>query len=142
MRSIGSALAAMLEEMRSEGEQVLAEERIPAAQRRYGVRLDCRYVKQYHEVSFDVPWPAIERRDMAAIGRIFHAEHNRLYGYSMETDGTPIELINMRLQAVGATDKRDHAEETYHRGSAAARRQGPAPDVHSGNELVSIGADL
>jgi N-methylhydantoinase A len=117
-------LAAVLEEMHSEGEQVLAEERIPPPQRRYGVRFDCRYVKQYHEVSFDVPWQTIERRDMAAIGRIFHAEHNRLYGYSMEVEQAPIELINMRLQAVGATEQRGHAEESYHRSSAAHAAKG------------------
>jgi N-methylhydantoinase A len=117
-------LAAVLEEMRGEGEQVLAEERIPPSQRRYGVRFDCRYVKQYHEVSFDVPWQAIERRDMAAIGRIFHAAHNRLYGYSMETEATPIELINIRLQAVAAAEQRGHAEEPYHRSDAAHAAKG------------------
>jgi N-methylhydantoinase A len=117
-------LAGVLEEMRSEGEQVLAEERIPPSQRRYGVRFDCRYVKQYHEVSFNVPWQVIERRDIAAIGRIFHAEHNRLYGYSMEAEATPIELINMRLQAVAAADQRGHSEEPYHRSSAAHAAKG------------------
>jgi N-methylhydantoinase A len=114
----------VLEEMRSEGEQVLAEERIPPLQRRYGVRFDCRYVKQYHEVSFDVPWQAIERRDIAFIGCIFHAEHNRLYGYSMEAEATPIELINMRLQAVAAADQRGHSEEPYHCSSAAHAAKG------------------
>jgi len=103
---------------------VLAEERIPPSQRRYAVRFDCRYVKQYHEVSLDVPWQAIERRDIAAIGRIFHAEHNRLYGYSMETENTPIELINIRLQAVAAADQRGLDEEPYHRASAAHAAKG------------------
>ncbi len=117
-------LGAVIEEMRREGEAVLSEERIPASQRRYSVRLDCRYLKQYHEVSFEVPWAAIERRDPAAIARIFHAEHNRLYGYSMETENTPIELINMRLQAIGAVDQRGHAEEPYHRPSAADAAKG------------------
>ena len=132
----------MLEEMRREGEHVLAEERIAASHRRYAVRFDCRYLKQYHEVSFDVPLQAIERRDTAAIGRSFHAEHNRLYGYSLEAEGTPIDLINVRLQAIGATEKRDQAEEPYHgedAGHAAkGRRRMYIPEI----ELLPNGADL
>jgi N-methylhydantoinase A len=128
-------LAAMLEEMKREGEQVLAEERIAASHRRYGVQFDCRYLKQYHEVSFDVPLQAIERRDTATIGRSFHAEHNRLYGYALEAEKTPIELINVRLQAVGVTEKRAHAKDPYHRedaGHAAkARRRMYIPETNA-----------
>jgi N-methylhydantoinase A len=31
--------------------------------------------------------------------------HNKLFGYSLEEEGTPVELINMRLVTVGVTDK-------------------------------------
>jgi N-methylhydantoinase A len=109
----------VLDEMQREGEQVLAEERIAASQRRCSVQFDCRYLKQYHEVSFDVPLQAIEQRDTATIARSFHAAHNRLYGYTLEAEGTSIELINVRLQAVGMTKKRDHAENPYHRADAS-----------------------
>ena len=128
-------LGAMLEEMKREGEQVLAEERIAAAQRRYSVQFDCRYLKQYHEVSFDVPLQAIEQRDTASIGRSFHTEHNRLYGYMLEAEGTPIELINVRLQAIGLTEKRGHAEDPYHRPdaehAAKARRRMYIPESNA-----------
>ena len=112
-------LVTVLDEMQREGEQVLAEERIAASQRRCSVQFDCRYLKQYHEVSFDVPLQAIEQRDTATIARSFHAAHNRLYGYTLEAEGTSIELINVRLQAVGVTEKRDHAENPYHRADAS-----------------------
>jgi N-methylhydantoinase A len=112
-------LVTVLDEMQREGEQVLAEEHIAASQRRCSVQFDCRYLKQYHEVSFDVPLQAIERRDTATIARSFHAAHNRLYGYTLEAEGTSIELINVRLQAVGVTKKRDHAEIPYHRADAS-----------------------
>jgi N-methylhydantoinase A len=128
-------LAAMLEEMKREGEQVLADERIAASHRRHRVQFDCRYLKQYHEVSFDVPVQAIERRDTATIGRSFHAEHNRLYGYTLEAEGTPIELINVRLQAIGVTEKRNHAEDPYHRADAGhaakARRRMYIPESNT-----------
>jgi N-methylhydantoinase A len=47
----------------------------------------------------------IERRDTGAIARAFHAEHQRLYGYSLEAEGSPVEIINVRLQAIGGTDR-------------------------------------
>src|SRR5208282_36900 len=71
-------LTSILDEMRREGDRLLEEERVGPAQRRYRIRFDCRYIKQYHEVSFDVPAKAIDDRDPAAIARAFHTEHNRL----------------------------------------------------------------
>ena len=84
-----------------------------------------------------MPWQAIEQRDTATIGRSFHAEHNRLYGYTLEAEGTPIELINVRLQAIGATEKRDHAEDPYHRADASHAAKAQAPNVHPRNRTPS-----
>jgi N-methylhydantoinase A len=98
-------LATMIDEMAAEGAAQLDEERIPGARRRFDVKFDCRYIKQYHEVSFVVPRTLIDARDVAGIAAAFHAEHNRLYGYSLEDEGTPVEIINVRVQAIGVTDK-------------------------------------
>ncbi len=106
-------LTDILGAMRREGERMLEEERIAPAQRRYRVRFDCRYIKQYHEVSFEVPAETIDARDNAAIAGAFHAEHNRLYGYALEAEKTPIEIINVRLQAIGATVRPNYALERY-----------------------------
>jgi N-methylhydantoinase A len=43
----------------------------------------------------------------------FHPEHNRLFGYSLEDDGTPLELINLRLTAFGKTEKPRFSEEEF-----------------------------
>jgi N-methylhydantoinase A len=101
-------LGAIVDEMKGEGDRMLEAERIAPAQRQYRLRLDCRYVKQYHEVSFEIPADAVKRRDREAILRGFHDEHNRLYGYSLETEQTPIEIINVRLQAISATEPPDY----------------------------------
>jgi N-methylhydantoinase A len=98
-------LESLVETMSSDGSRALAEERIPPARRRVELRLDCRYVKQYHEVSVPVPLELIVRHDADAVARAFHAEHLRLYGYSLEAEGSPVEIINVRLQAIGATDR-------------------------------------
>jgi N-methylhydantoinase A len=109
----------LIAEMRAEGDRVLADEHIPPARRSFVIRFDCRYAKQYHEVSFVVPQAAIGSRNIAAIARDFHAEHSRLFGYSLEAENTPVELINVRLQAIGATEDAGHIEKPYHDESAA-----------------------
>jgi N-methylhydantoinase A len=106
-------LARVLLEMRREGDRMLDHEHVPAEQRCYRFRFDCRYVKQYHEVSFEVPEQVIERRDGEAIARSFHEEHNRLYGYSLESEGSPVEVINVRLQAIGATQRPNYPIEHH-----------------------------
>lgn len=102
-------LSAILAEMRAEGDRMLDDERVAPPQRSYRIRFDCRYLKQYHEVSFEVPAAALERRDTGAIARAFHDEHNRLYGYTLEAEQAPIEIINVRLQAIGATERANYA---------------------------------
>ena len=106
-------LAGIIGEMASEGARQLTEERIPENRRRHDIKFDCRYVKQYHEVSFLVPQALIDGRDTTSIARLFHDEHNRLYGYSLAQEQTPIEIINVRVQSVGLTDKPAYREEAW-----------------------------
>ena len=74
-------LNALVAAMAGEGDRLLQEERVPAAGRRMALRLDCRYLKQYHEVTVEVPVAALEARDADAIAPAFHADHQRLYRY-------------------------------------------------------------
>jgi N-methylhydantoinase A len=106
-------LATLIDEMVAEGDRQLGQERIAAHCRSHSVKLDCRYVKQYHEVSVDVPREAIRRRDAGMVAQGLHREHNRLYGYSLEHEKAAIEIINVRVQVVGSTDKPCHPEEDW-----------------------------
>ncbi|MFO1298601.1 MAG: hydantoinase/oxoprolinase family protein [Rubrivivax sp.] len=117
-------LAAMVGSMLEEGGRELAEERVPEAARRYELRLDCRYLKQYHEVSVVVPLDAIDRRDAETIARAFHAEHKRLYGYTLEAEASPVEIINVRLQAIGSTERPAYPREAKGSADAAAALKG------------------
>ncbi len=117
-------LTAVIDDMTQEGARQLEEERIPAELRRFEIKLDCRYIKQYHEVSFAVPRAAIAARDAAAIAAAFHAEHNRLYGYSLEQERAPVEIINVRVQAVGHTEMPAYREKPWVGPDAAAARKG------------------
>jgi N-methylhydantoinase A len=115
---------ALVGEMTREGHQLLDEERIATDKRRTFVKFDCRYVKQYHEVSFVVKPEWIESGDAEAIGCAFHAEHNRLYGYSLEEQKAPVEIINLRVQVMGETEKPGYPVEPYVGADAAAALKG------------------
>lgn len=66
--------------------------------------LDIRYVGQHHEVTVAIPNNcAITEAHLDEIAQTFHAAHERLYSYC--TPDTPLEIINLRITAVGHVDK-------------------------------------
>lgn len=66
--------------------------------------LDLRYVGQHHEVTVEIPNNCtINETHIEAIADTFHRAHERLYTYS--TPETPLEVINLRVTAVGYVDK-------------------------------------
>ena len=117
-------LESLVDAMSAEGRALLSDERVPPARQRVELRLDCRYIKQYHEVSVLVPLEAVRARDATAIAQAFHREHLRLYGYSLEAEGTPVEIINLRLQAIGATERPSYRSEVAGSADAEAARKG------------------
>ena len=84
-----------------------------------------------------VPRELIDAATPSPSPRAFHAEHNRLYGYSLEQENTPIEIINVRVQAIGVTDKPTYREEAWAGADAAPAPQGPAQRVHPGDQDAS-----
>jgi N-methylhydantoinase A len=104
---------ALFHEMKAEGDALLAEEGIPPARISYLLQLDLRYIRQYHEVSVELSWEEIEAGNTALVAKRFHQAHDALYGYSLEDRGTPVELINMRLTAVGTTEKPNLLSQAY-----------------------------
>jgi N-methylhydantoinase A len=115
---------ALVAEMIADGDRILASENIGSDRRQHAVTLDCRYLKQYHEVSFPVPLAAVESHDARAILRVFHDEHNRLFGYSLEQEGTPVEIVNVRVQSIGITDKPELFGEPFGGADASSARKG------------------
>ncbi|NWG01569.1 MAG: hydantoinase/oxoprolinase family protein [Syntrophaceae bacterium] len=95
----------LFEEMEQEGRLLLKSEHIPKDQIKMIYSIDMRYIKQYHEVNVIITREDIFKGKRTSIANKFHPEHNRLYGYSLEEVGTPIEVINLRLKCIGVTDK-------------------------------------
>lgn len=66
--------------------------------------LDIRYVGQHHEVTVEIPGDCkIGQEHIEQIAQAFHVAHERLYSYS--TQDTPLEIINLRITAVGRVEK-------------------------------------
>jgi N-methylhydantoinase A len=119
-------LHAEAEALAEQGRGILREENVGEDRIRVLVEAEMRYVRQYHEVSLPLfPLEDLEER--------FHAEHHRLYGYSLVEEQTPLELINLRARAIGITDKP---------GASAEDRDGPdASHAHKNDRSVWVPED-
>jgi N-methylhydantoinase A len=106
-----SRLHAIFDEMKAEGQRLLTTEKVPRDKISFLYQLDLRYQNQYHEVTVEAPADVVARGDFDTVQTIFHRRHNRLFGYSLEEENTPVELINIRLVAIGDTEKPRFAEQ-------------------------------
>lgn len=95
----------MVKDLEESGEKILLSENIPIDNHECQFFLDLRYLGQYHEVSVPVKMKALKSFDIDEMISGFHKEHNRLYGYDLKDDGTEVELVNIRMTAIGRTDK-------------------------------------
>ena len=133
-------------EVEKEAESLLKSENIPPDRIRFHYYMDLRYVKQYHEVTVEIPRDLIDEGNMEAIVSGFHPEHNRLYGYSLEEVGTPVELINLRLIAIGRTEKLRFSYPEIARedpsGAFKTRRRIYVPDVKDFREVPVFDGDM
>lgn len=93
-------------EMEEEGRAVLAEAGIPPEKMSFQRSVDMRYVGQFHEV--DVP---ASEGNLERLVEGFHARHSERYSFSLPE--RHVEIVYLRLRAVGATSKirvREEAE--------------------------------
>jgi len=116
-------LQTLVAEMIADGDAQLGREGVAEEDITHQVALDLRYLKQYHEVTLPVPRDVVANADVGRIADAFHGEHNRLYGYDLEAEGTDLELINVRVRSVGAVKKPSFTElERGGRDPAGARK--------------------
>jgi N-methylhydantoinase A len=94
-------IAAHLASMREIGADDLIRESIPADRQQFRPLLDMRYAGQAYELTIPLSLEAPLTTD--GLAEAFHAAHQRAYGHALR--GRAIEAVNVRLQAVGITDK-------------------------------------
>jgi N-methylhydantoinase A len=103
-------LAARLEPLAERGRGEILAEGVPAEKVRIERFLDMRYRGQSYELI--VPFTDSVYAD-------FHSQHLTNYGYAQEE--APVEVVNLRVKAVGAVDPPPlPREENHSTGSAAA----------------------
>jgi N-methylhydantoinase A len=98
-----AALVALFSAYEVEGETRLACEGIAPAQQRLLRTVDLRYRGQSHELTVPVPAGSLTLQDLQGIEAQYHEAHARAYGYAARED--PVELINVRLTAIGVSPK-------------------------------------
>jgi N-methylhydantoinase A len=101
------------DDMKAQGIELLTSEGIPENRIEFIFSLDLRYVKQYHEVNIQITFDEIQRADFGSISKRYHKKHNKLFGYSLEEEQTPVELINLRIVCIGRTEKPELQLEAY-----------------------------
>jgi N-methylhydantoinase A len=92
-------LSALFEEMSAMGRDTLRREGVTGRAVEMRTGFDLRYVGQWHELTVAVELPL----DVAGAQAAFHAEHDRLFGHA--SPGAQIEMLALRLSAVGLTEK-------------------------------------
>ena len=99
-RSTDAQVLAVLDTMRDQVHETLARDGVAASDIEIRFEADLRYAGQ----AFEVPMP-VDRaevaagRGLAALEAAFHAAHQRLFTFSMDTE---TELVNLRAVALGA----------------------------------------
>ena len=98
-----ATIDAVWRELEQEADEELAREGIPAERRRFVRLADLRYAKQGFELTLEVPASAFDAPAAARLVDDFHTQHERLYTFAERE--TQVEIVTLRLRAIGLVDK-------------------------------------
>lgn len=118
-----TGMEAIWQELAAQAHADLAREGIPEDRRRLVRQVDLRYAKQGFELTLDAPAGPIDAAAAEQFVEAFHAMHERLYTFSDRA--SPVEVVTLRVRAVGLVDKVVLADITSAKGSlprAGAKR--------------------
>jgi N-methylhydantoinase A len=116
-------LRAVVAPMIAAAQSTLTTEGVAPAAASFSFSADLRYVGQFNEVEVAILAPAAMREsDLANISSSFHQRHDALYGYAMPS--APVQLINVRVTARGATIKPQLNRQPLQGRNASAARAG------------------
>lgn len=93
-------------ELEQEGRRILKTEKVEEEKRlRMEHAVDMRYLGQHNEITVGFGLQDFVKGGIELLRTRLHQEHERLYGYSLKDSDTDIEIINLRLVAIGITEK-------------------------------------
>jgi len=90
----------LFREMEEEGRAALEAEGVEPHAMGFQRQMDLRYRGQSYELTVDVP---ADGGGLGGCVEAFHLRHEEIYGYSAPKE--PVEVINLRLRAIGRTPK-------------------------------------
>lgn len=96
-------------QMEKRGKETLRDEGIKEEEILLERYMDMRYIGQHHEVTVRIPSKLLNPQSYREILEAFHLTHERLFTYSEPE--SPVEIINLRLTAVGKIPKTLLAQE-------------------------------
>jgi len=98
-----AGMEAVYQALYAEAAAHLAAEGLPPERRSFQRLADLRYARQGFEVTVDFPGEAVSAAAVAQVIQAFHRRHEQLYTYA--APDTPVEIVNLRLRAVGQMEK-------------------------------------
>jgi N-methylhydantoinase A len=118
-------------ELEAQARAWLDGEEVPRERQRLERSADLRYQHQSFELTCALGEGAVTRERLATLVETFHREHRRLYTYDLPS--ATVELVNLRVTAIGQLPQRARPAATTSGGGAARARVGQR-DVHFADE--------
>ena len=91
------------ERLEAQGRTALDQDQVEEQRMQFVRQLDLRYFGQSYELTLSIQDPGFHPEEMLRLAERFHCEHERVYGFSAPDE--PIELVNLRLSAIGTIAK-------------------------------------
>jgi N-methylhydantoinase A len=110
-------------------------EQVERGRQRFERAADLRYEHQSFELTCALDEGPLTAARLEALIATFHREHRRLYSYDLPT--APVQLVNLRLTAVGALPHRETRVSTKAAGGLAEARTGQRPVYFRGAGFVA-----
>jgi N-methylhydantoinase A len=98
-----TGMEAVYRTLQADAAAYLTAEGVPAARQTFQRQADLRYAKQGFEVTVDFPAATVSTASVQQLITLFHQRHEQLYTYAAAD--TSVEIVNLRLRAVGPMDK-------------------------------------
>lgn len=114
---LAPGLAATVDRLVTEAEELLAEDGVPPEARRFEWAVDLRYAGQAFDLRVPVEAADFSPAGVAKASAAFHALHKQRFSY--DEPEVPVEIVALRLKAVGALAKPVPARSAAGAGQAA-----------------------
>ena len=114
-------LQAAFAALEREGAAMLDRAGVVPERRRFERSIDARYERQSYELSIPVPERAFDQAALGEIASAFHDRHRQTYGHDNRSE--PVQLVSIRVAAIGAIPPLPMREKTADGGSDAVKSQ-------------------